>query len=341
MSLVTLRYSDGQERQFETAPGQTVLAAAMDAGVSVIHQCEGGSCGTCVARLVKGDTDVVPDRAVALFPGEVRDGLRLTCSTYVTTEAADFELLYPAALAAQADEFDLHEAKVESAEWVSRSVVRLRIKLPADREFAFIPGQYARLRVPGTEVWRSYSMANPSSSLPVLEFLIRYLPGGVMSEWLRNECRPGAVIEISNAMGGFTIQNNAPAIMIAGGTGLAPMMAMIDTIRSRPGMRHPTVLCFGCTHEDDFFFDDELELRSFWMPNLTVRTAVMGGAEADAGPRRVGTAVALIEDDDLKNPATVAYICGPPPMVDAARERLITGGLSAQSIFTEQFRPEA
>lgn len=338
MPIVTIHYQDGEERQFEVNTRQTVLEAGLNQGLPLIHQCEGGSCGTCVARLLEGETSTAPDRAITLFPGEIRDGLRLICSTYVEGESARFELSYPFNLARSNATQTIGQATVRSIDWLSQTVARLRLELASDREYSFVPGQFARLKIPNTDAWRSYSMSSPASDLPMIEFLIRYLPGGVMSEWLRNGCQPGDQMDISDATGAFTIQEgNSPAIMIAGGTGLAPMMSMLDTIRHRKGARKPVLLCFGCTRDEDFFFEDELELRQFWMPHLKVRSAVMETSNPSGG-RRIGTAVSLIEDADLRDPNTVAYICGPPPMVESARERLIAGGMSSQKIYTEQFR---
>jgi ferredoxin-NADP reductase len=126
--------------------------------------------------------------------------------------------------------------------------------------------------------------------------------------------------------------------MVAGGTGLAPMLAMLDTLRSRPGPKPPILLCFGCNSARDLFHLDELELRRFWMPNLATRVALMepppSGFEG-----RTGTALSLLDDADLARDGVTAYLCGPPPMIEAARERLLGAGIPADRILAEHFRP--
>lgn len=334
---VAFRFRDGIEERVSVADDETILAAAIRAGLPLVHQCESGSCGTCVARLVQGETTTVPGRAVALLPGEIQSGYRLTCSSRATG-AAVFEFDYPRALL-DGPVSRIVRARVTGLDWVSRSVMRLDIELTEPANFAFDAGQYVRIRVPKTDAWRSYSMASTAKDLPRMRFLVRYLEGGAMSEWLRDDCSVGAEVEIEGPLGSFGLAaTNGPQLLIAGGTGLAPTLAMLDSLRERPGPKPPVLLCFGCNTGDDLFYDDELELRAFWIPTLTIRLAVMEEPPAGATVT-LGTAVSLIEDADLQPEDLTAYLCGPPAMVEAARIRLIEGGVAPERIRAERFRP--
>jgi benzoate/toluate 1,2-dioxygenase reductase subunit len=115
------------------------------------------------------------------------------------------------------------------------------------------------------------------------------------------------------------------------------MLAMLDSLRSRPGPKFPVVLCFGCNTADDLFYLDEIELQTFWMPNLKTRVALMerppGGFDG-----KIGSVVTLLENADCARPDTTAYLCGPPGMIEAARRRLIEAGLPDAAIHAEQFR---
>lgn len=336
MSTVRLRFRDGVERAIEPAPGESVLAAALRAGVPLVHQCESGSCGTCMARLVAGEASLLPGRALALLAGEIRDGWRLTCSVAAIGDCT-FALDY-ASTVLDGPQPVVLPATVTALDWVAKTVARLEIEIAA-ADFGFESGQYVRIRVPGTDAWRSYSMATTAKELPRMQFLIRRLDDGVMSGWLRDTCAPGATVEIEGPLGSFGLAaSKGPRLMIAGGTGLAPMLAMLDTLRQRPGPKLPVLLCFGCTGEDDLFYLDELELRRFWMPNLKTRIALMR-PPAGAFDGAIGTAVSLIEDADLAAPGLEAYLCGPPPMIEAARARLIAGGVTDTAIHAEHFRP--
>jgi NAD(P)H-flavin reductase/ferredoxin len=336
---VALRFRDGVEERIDVAADETVLAAAIRMDLPLVHQCESGSCGTCVARLVSGETITTPGSVVALMPSEIESGYRLTCSSRVNQNAV-LEFDYPRTLL-NGSVSRAVEARVNSLDWVSRTVMRLDIELSEPADFSFDPGQYVRIRVPGTDAWRSYSMASIEKDLPRVRFLIRYLAGGIMSEWLRSDCAAGCEIEIEGPLGSFGIAaTGGPHMMIAGGAGLSPVLAMLDGLRASPGPKPPVLLCFGCNTGNDLFYEDELELRAFWMPTLTTRLAVMEDSSPGSSAT-IGTAVSLIKDADLQADNLTAYVCGPPAMVEATRARLIDGGVAPERIRSEQFRPNS
>ena len=336
-TTITLKFRGGAEERIDVADGETVLAAAMRAGLPLVHQCQSGSCGTCIAHLVSGSTTTVPGRALALLPGEMEDGYRLTCSSRAAGGAV-LEFDYPRSLL-EGPGPRILRARVDELDWVTRSVMRLGIEISDAAEFVFDAGQYVRIRVPQSDAWRSYSMASTAKDLPRMRFLVRYMEGGVVSEWLRDGCTVGDEIELEGPMGSFGLDTtDRPQLMIAGGTGLAPILAMLDDLRATPGPTPPVLLCFGCNSPEDLFYEDELELRAFWMPTLTTRLAVMEASSAGAAIS-VGTSVSLIEDADLQSPDLTAYLCGPPAMVEAARAQLIEGGVAPERIRSERFRP--
>jgi benzoate/toluate 1,2-dioxygenase reductase subunit len=123
--------------------------------------------------------------------------------------------------------------------------------------------------------------------------------------------------------------------MIAGGTGLAPMMSMIDAIRATPGTKPPVILSFGCQTPEGLFALDALDLRSHWLPRLDIRVSVDRGEPADGV--RIGNPVEAIGAKDGLGADSVAYLCGPPAMIDAARKHLEGLGLQPGNIFAEQF----
>jgi ferredoxin-NADP reductase/ferredoxin len=332
---VTLHFEDGDERRIEVGRDEFVLDAALRQDVPLVHQCRSGSCSTCIAQLIAGNIVMAPDRATSLFAAEAAEGKRLLCSSYARADS-DVRLHYPAALIYGAKPRTM-PAVVAALEWPSPSVAKLTVELPADSEFSFRSGQYVRIRVPGTAEWRSYSMASTPRELPRMDFLVRILSGGLVSEYLRNGCRLGDEIIIEGPMGAFILHSGrAPQIFIAGGTGLAPILAMLDEIRYRPGPRPQILLSFGCASEQQFFYRDEVELRQWWMPELRVILSADHVDHAESG-LLPGTAVAALEHECITDPQTVAYLCGPPPMIEAARRRLIQMGIAPERIHAEQF----
>lgn len=332
---VTLHFEDGEKREIEVEREEFVLDAALRQNVPLVHQCRSGSCSTCIAQLIAGDIVMASGRATSLLTAEAAEGKRLLCSSYVRADSA-VRLHYPAALIYGTDSRTI-AAAVAALEWPSPSVAKLTLELPENREFTFRSGQYVRIKAPGMEEWRSYSMASTPRALPRMDFLMRILNGGIFSEYLRNSCRLGDEIIIEGPLGAFILHpGRAPQIFIAGGTGLAPILAMLDEIRYRPGLRPPMLLSFGCASEQQLFYRDEVELRQWWMPELRVVLSADHVDNPDSGLLR-GSAVEALEHERITNPQTAAYLCGPPPMIEAARRRLIEMGVAPEHIYAEQF----
>jgi benzoate/toluate 1,2-dioxygenase reductase subunit len=172
--------------------------------------------------------------------------------------------------------------------------------------------------------------------LPRLEFLVRLIPGGVMSEYLRTAPRAGDTLEVEGPRGAFVLrQHRGRHVFVAAGTGLAPIFSMLDALRRRPGPRTPTFLSFGCSTEEDLFYRDELEIRQWWTPELRLRLS--GGRDVDAASGLFrGNPVEGIAAEDVAG-AAAAYLCGPPAMIEAARHRLVEFGLNPERIYAERF----
>lgn len=330
-SQVSLRFRDGVEHVVAVAASQSVLDAALGQSVPLLYQCRSGACASCTATLVSGLAPMRSGSATVLLASEAAAGLRLLCQTEVRADCS-FALDYDSKTAGGGPV--RARAFVDAVERIAADAVRLRLELADGDWFDFRPGQFVRLRVPGTDVARSYSIATAASVLPVFELLVRLLPGGVMSDWLGRAC-PDDVVELEAPFGNFFLRDEvrSPHLMIAGGTGLAPMMAMLDTIRARPGRKPKILLSFGCATTAGLFNRDELDLRSLWMPGLEVRTS------CDAGGHGVlaGNPVAAITAVDITDPDTVAYVCGPPALIAAAQRHLAEMGVAPANIHAEQF----
>jgi benzoate/toluate 1,2-dioxygenase reductase subunit len=330
---VVLQFEDGQERRIEVRRDEFVLDAALRQDVPLVHQCRSGSCSTCIAQLIAGKLEMA--RPTSLLAGEAAQGKRLLCSSYARSDSV-VRLHYPAALIYGLQQHTL-QAMVAGLEWSSPTVVKLTLELADDSDFTFQSGQYVRLRAPGTAEWRSYSMASAPRELPRMDFLVRILSGGVFSEYLRQACRRGDEIIIHGPMGAFILHSGrAPRIFVAGGTGLAPIIAMLDEIRYRPGARPQMLLSFGCANQRQFFYRDEVELRQWWMPELRVILSADQVNDPDSGLLQ-GTPVDALKPEHIADPQTAAYLCGPPPMIDAARRRLIELGVAPERIYSEHF----
>jgi len=330
-SHVVCRFSDEVETSIEVLPGQTVLESAIANDLPLMHQCRSGTCGSCMAKVVSGDVEMRSGVATSLLAREQSEGLRLLCVSDAPSDAI-IQFDYPSTSSGPVKV----NAFVDALDWLASDVAHLKLELAEGQWLDFTPGQFVRLRVPGTNDWRSYSLVSSEQALPKLEFLIRCLPEGKMSEYLRGDAAVDQVLEIEGPFGSFYLRDDMGAdhIMIAGGTGVAPMISMLDTMRHKSGRKPKTLLSFGCADESALFFTEELDLRTFWMRTLEVRISldrIDGDSEyAEGNP------VNAIQAGDV-NEDTVAYLCGPPPMIDAAFSHLESLGLRSENIRAEQF----
>lgn len=333
-SNVVLRFSDEIVKNITVAPGETILDAAIAQDAPVFYQCQSGSCSSCLAHLQTGDAKMRSGQASVLLASEIADGQRLLCRTEVS---GDCELTLDYSSTAAGNGPSKAQAFIDKVTRIAPDAMQLTIELAEGDWMDFKPGQYIQVKVPGTDEWRSYSIASKVDDLPVIELLIRLLPNGKMSEWLTSTAAVDQPIELEGPFGHFFLNETAraPHIMIAGGTGLAPMMAMIDTIRARSGKKPPMALSFGCASPEGLFFCDELALRQDWMPNLDVRLSVDQGQASST--YRIGNPVEAIVQEDITDTETVAYLCGPPGMIEAARAHLISLGVKPNHIHAEQF----
>lgn len=336
-STVTLTFQDGVEQRVAVAAGQTVLEAGLAANVPLLFQCRSGSCTSCVGRLVSGQAQMRSGSASALLKAEQEAGQRLLCLTEPKGDCA-IALDYASTLAGSGPV--RANAFVNRVEQIADDAVRLELELAEGDWLDFQPGQFVQVKVPGTDQWRRYSMASAPAQLPKLELLVRLLPGGVMSDYLRNRARPDDVLEVEGPFGNFFLRDapQAQHIMIAGGTGLAPMMSMVDVLRARPGRKPPVLLSFGCASANGLFNMDELALRAMWMPTLDLRVSVDQGTSPDGAlPVRTGDPVACIGAEDITGPDAQAYLCGPPGLIAAAHAHLVRLGVTPANIHAEQF----
>ncbi|GFE78670.1 electron transfer component of a dioxygenase system [Steroidobacter agaridevorans] len=330
MHRARLIFQDGAELTVEVEPGQSVLEGALAVDVPLRYDCCTGSCGSCVVQCLDGQTVVDLTGKVPVNADELVAGLRPACLTRLNSDAS-FELPYPLKPAPSSPA--KHSAQIVELRRGAPSVALLTLKLERPEGFVFQSGQYIRLAAPGVGEARAYSIASTTTELPLIELMIRLVPDGKMSRWLQETAKVGDRVRLQAPLGSFGLDDRARRhVFVAGGTGLAPVLSMIRSLR---GQNQPALLCFGCTRRRELFYEQELAALVASMPDLEVRIAVMEGADGDL---RSGTAISLLQKEDF-DAQTVCYLCGPPPMVDAARKALTSHGVAAQAIRAERFQP--
>lgn len=337
---VTIRVGDGPPVMVPVPAGVTILDAALAAGLALPHQCRSGSCGSCRATLVTGATVDVAGRVQSLPPAAHRAGTRLLCSTLPDGGPCEIRVEARPAAAPAAGTLIARVAAVDEA----AAGVR-RLVLDLDAPLRFEAGQYVLVAVPGDggPVERAYSIVSPPVEDRRLVFLVDVVPGGAMAAWLAGRAAPGDRLTVRGPFGGFALHpGRHPALFVAGGTGIGPILSLLDEHRRRFAATRPTTVCFACRDRSRLVATDELDRRRTWMPRLTVRVGLSRPADsADPAERwdgPVANPVQLIQPDDV-GPDVRAYVAGPPAMVAAAFDRLVDLGLPPASIATEGFTP--
>ena len=321
----------------ECRPDEDVVTAALRQGYILLTECREGVCSTCKGLLVDGDyDDLLPHSIHALSPSEEEDGWVLACRLQPRSDLVlDYD--YPVDRVERFAE-GRRQGQVVALDRLCDTVVRVVVRtLAAQDPIEYEPGQYVRLTLPAIGVSRDYSMANLASRERQLEFLIRVLPGGAFSGYLAERGRIGEVVDVEGPFGRFTIRPEAPPpVFVAGGTGLAPILAMLRSLAEiRPD--DPAVLFFGNTAAGDVFYQRELAELAKTFPGLVVHHCVVDPPSGWAG--EVGLVTDALATHLTDPPSHAYYLCGPPPMIAATRALLADRGVPADQIFEETFLP--
>jgi 3-phenylpropionate/trans-cinnamate dioxygenase ferredoxin reductase subunit len=326
---ITLLFSDGVTHHLEAVPGEKLIDVAATAGLTLLTDCSNGQCGTCAGQCVSGQLDL-DDYDPSVLPDDEREDGAVLCCVARVNEPAIVELPYDSS-EASSEEATPQNGRVHAIEKIAEETVRLEIDVEA--AVSFLPGQYIRLRPAGQEQWRSYSMANESGQTRLV-FFVRLVESGLFSNWLQNEAKPGTEIEVSAPRGSFFLRaDDRPRLFVAGGTGLAPFLAMLRAITGGKYGNAPTRLLVGVRTGKHLFAQDEIEGLKTAFPELEVLYA----AESDAPTGcHHGYGTDLINQIAV-DPRTQVYLCGPPPMVEAGREAMAKAGLRKGDALCERF----
>jgi len=328
---------DGAPFGFDCEPGQDLLAAAAQADITLPSQCRRGSCGACQATVVDGPYEMQAHSADALPAGQ--RGAVLLCRT---TPLGDLRVAAPYDRAkVLLQPVPVRTARIAALDAIARDTMRVELQIEPDDAFGvaaeFEAGQFAELEVPGSGLRRPYSLANTSNWDGRLEFLIRLRPGGWFSTYLRERARPGDRLTVRVPMGGFGLFADSlrPRWFVAGGTGLAPILSMLRRMAEYQETGDAR-LFFGVNEENELFMLDELERLRAELPQLRVDVCVWRPGVEWTGLR--GTPVDALRAALAHAPVLPdIYVCGPPPLVEGAREVAIAAGVPDAQFASERF----
>jgi CDP-4-dehydro-6-deoxyglucose reductase len=324
-------------RGFNAASRQSLLDAALGASWNLPHSCMGGNCGLCKARLLRGEITYPNGRPLGLSDAEMAAGYVLLCQARAES---DLELeLQDVRPADRTDTMRL-PCRIETAVPVASDVMRVLLRPPPVLKFAFKPGQYIDILLPGGRR-RSFSIASPPHDARILELHVRRVPGGEFSEWLFGgvALQPAdALITIEGPLGQFVYRERpcgaGPILMVAGGTGLAPLLSILRHVIEKKIDRE-LMLYWGVRGMRDLYAD--LSLRRLLEGTTRMRyVPVLSQAESQWRGRTGYVHAAVLQDlGDLG--ACDIYAAGPPAMITSVRREFPARGAVPDRLYCESF----
>lgn len=338
---ILLKFADGRELTIGCDEDETIIDAGLRQNTILVSQCRAGVCASCKGQVIEGDYILGQHTIHALSPREEEEELILTCQTY---PQSDMVIEYPYEFERVAIlEPVRFPARVTALKALTPNVVRIvwQAEAPSLQVTTFTPGQYMNFQVPGTDEWRSWSMANPPNFAGELEFFARLIPGGLFSEHIRQRTQVGDIFELEGPYGAFYRRASDRAMaFVAGSTGLAPILAMLRHMAQEKVTR-PVQLFFGVTNQEDLFFTDELNQLKQGLPQLEVKISIVNPKKGMFGGWKgeTGLVTEAVKKYVKQARETDFYLCGPPAMIEAMIPLLRSLGAPDKQIFTEKFTP--
>mgnify|MGYP000497909734 CR=1 FL=1 len=328
---IALNFEDGITRIIDCEPGEFVTDAAFRQRVNIPMDCRDGVCGTCKCYCEQGNYDLEFYMDDSLTEDEAANRLVLTCQMTVDSDCV---VNIPTSSTACKAEIDAVPGKVDAVERLSDTSFSLKIK--TEKPVSFLPGQYVNISVPHTSESRSYSFASAPDSTEST-FLIRNLSGGVMSSYLSDGFTIDDELTLAGPMGTFYLRPiERPQLWLAGGTGLAPFLSMLECIKPEQ-LGHPIKLFYAVNRTADLVELDRLEKLAAVIGKVEIITIV---ADKDENHARQGYVTDHLSRNDLYDGNVDVYLCGPPPMVDAVRKNFVDLDCTPANFYFEKFNPK-
>ncbi|MCF5846484.1 2Fe-2S iron-sulfur cluster binding domain-containing protein [Aeromonas veronii] len=308
--------------QFNAVENVTILESALKSGVILEHSCKNGSCGLCSSQLISGE--VTSQEGETFTSGQSF----LTCQCKPSSNKIIIEAEYYPELAGIVRK--VTPCKISSIDKSAQFAI-FKFRLPPTAAFKYLPGQYINLSYQG--VTRSYSIANADSN-DGIELHIRRVPDGVMSELLFSDVTVNSLLRMDGPIGTFFVRpDTKPIVFLAGGTGFAPVKAMVESLIAQESSRDISIY-WGMNSSKDFYSDLPIEWASKFKNVKYI--PVVSGDDYEWNGRKGLVHKAVIEDiQDMSN--SCVYACGSPQMIAAAKQDFILSGLLEKQFFSDAF----
>jgi CDP-4-dehydro-6-deoxyglucose reductase len=329
-------------RSFSVNLDEAVLAAAIRQGIGLPYGCKDGACGSCKCKKLEGSVSHGPHQAKALSAEEEAAGFVLTCCAVPHSD-----LVLESRQVTDENAFQIKKmpVRVASLQRLSPDVIGLRLQLPASDVFKYHAGQYVEFLLRDGDR-RSYSMANAphtQTDTPGIELHIRHMPGGKFTDQVFSTMKEKDIQRIEGPYGSFFLREDSakPMILLASGTGFAPIKALIEHMQFK-GITRPAVLYWGGRRPADLYMQDWVQARLAEMPQLRFVPVVSNALPEDQWTGRTGFVHQAVLQDFADLSGHQVYACGAPIVIDSAKaDYTALAGLPEDEFFADSFTTEA
>ncbi|MCF2133017.1 MULTISPECIES: CDP-6-deoxy-delta-3,4-glucoseen reductase [Burkholderiaceae] len=333
---VTIRQSG---KQFQVEADEPVLTAALRQGIGLPYGCKNGACGSCKGQLVNGSIEQRSHSSSALSNDEKTRGMALFCCA---TAQSDLEIDIREIAGVGDMQVKKLPCRVNALERVAHDVIVLKLQLPANERLQYLAGQYIEFILKdGTR--RSYSMASAPHHEGPLELHIRHMPGGVFTDHVFGAMKERDILRFEGPLGTFFLREDAdkPIVLLASGTGFAPIKAIIEHAIFK-GITRPMTLYWGGRRRNDLYLASLAEQWAREVPGFKFVPVLSEPDPADGWQGRTGFVHRAVVEDLPDLSGYQVYACGAPVMVEAAqRDFTAHHGLPADEFYADSFTSAA
>ena len=324
------------EKEYIIDAGDSLLATLVSEEIFIPSACGGkGSCGYCKVHVTEGGGQFLPTESGYVNEKEQAEGVRLSCQLKVKE---DIKIEIPEELF-NVKQYDYQVTKLDT---VTPKIKHLRLELPKDKEINFKPGQYIQILTPtykgsDEEVYRAYSIASAPSDNRAVELFIGYVPEGVCTTYIHQHLKLNDQLTMVGPFGDFYYQHNdREMVMVAVGTGMAPIMSILKYMEEEKIDRKVTFY-FGARSGEDLYMMDVLKEMEKSMPNFELKCCLSRPKDEDNWQEDQGRVTDLIETYITDASDKEAYLCGSPKVIDSVVEKLRAKGMPEEHIYYDKF----
>ncbi|MCX7632780.1 MAG: 2Fe-2S iron-sulfur cluster binding domain-containing protein [Turneriella sp.] len=307
---------------------QTLLEAALEAGLDYPYSCGAGSCTTCKTRLIEGTYKQLSDMSLVLSEDDRKKGYFLACQAIPLSDMI---------VTLEPDQARDFSGVIVGYQRLTHDILGIRVQL--SERMNYTAGQYADIAVSGIKGTRSYSFASApqAEGNTEVEFHIRLVPGGEMTPWFHASDRTGTQIALRGPRGSFGWHSSKAILLcIAGGSGMAPIKAMLEEAAQR-GETRKIVYLYGARTQSDLYALDTMAKLQKQLRDFTFIPILSHEDPNSTWQGKRGLVTELISKQNIDFAATAAFLCGPPPMIDAAIAELKKCGVDPHEIYFDKF----